>query len=107
CYDRLEDGKYGDQKYLDDWPRARGVHVLEHPGAGLAPWNWMRYRIAFDGHTGTVDGHPLVFFHFQGFKILNRWLFKPTAESYDPMPRGLRRKLYGGYLRELARTRRW
>ena len=28
-------------------------------------------------------------------------------ESYDPMPRGLRRKLYGGYLRELARTRRW
>lgn len=58
------DGRWGDQKYLDDWPeRFGGVHVLEHPGA-LAPWNAAAHRLERrDGRT-LVDGQPLVFFHY-------------------------------------------
>ena len=64
CYARVEDGKFGDQKYLDDWPeRFEGVHVLRHPGGGLAPWNVPRHRLANDAGSITVDGEPLVFFH--------------------------------------------
>jgi Methyltransferase domain len=64
CYARVEDGKFGDQKYLDDWPeRFQGVHVLRHPGGGLAPWNVPRHRLANEAGSITVDGEPLVFFH--------------------------------------------
>lgn len=68
CYDRLEDGKFGDQKYLDDWPeRFEGVHVLEHIGTA-APWNIQQYELNKDM---TVNNKPLVFYHYHSFKWLS------------------------------------
>ena len=71
CYFRFEDGKMGDQKYLDDWPqRFDGVVVLQHPGIGLAPWNLRSHRIARRGDRLRVGGQPVMFYHFHSLSIL-------------------------------------
>ena len=72
CFARFEDGKFGDQVYLNDWPtRFKGVRVLQHPGGGVAPWN--EEALTFSQVPGSdgrlrlyVAGQPLVFFHFHG-----------------------------------------
>jgi hypothetical protein len=106
CYDRLEDGKFGDQKYLDDWPRRfPGVVVLRHKGINLAPWNVDNYRLAGGPGGGVfVDDDPLLVYHFHGLKVVNRRLFNLGLGAYGVRltPR-LRKMVYLTYLLELQR----
>jgi hypothetical protein len=104
CYDRTEDGKFADQKYLDDWPgRYRSLVVLQHPGGNLAPWNVENYRIRASGDGEvTVNGHPLIFYHFQGLKHLYGPLYESGFGPYKtPLPRAVRRGIYRPYLKVL------
>ena len=110
CYDRQEDGKYADQKYLDDWPeRFEGVAVLQHSGAGLAPWNWVDAALQSEHGQITVNGRPLIFFHFSNLKILTPWLYDPVSDGrlYGEMPLRLRRALYTPYLEALKFAAQW
>lgn len=71
CFDRIEPDRFGDQKYLDDWPeRFEAVRVCANDAAGLAPWNEERYTLSADG-TGLVhvDGVPLIFYHHAGLRV--------------------------------------
>lgn len=65
CYAKAENGKFGDQKYLDDWTtRFEGIHVLRHLGGGVAPWNIQQYEM-------KDLQNDLIFYHFHNFKFLN------------------------------------
>lgn len=71
CYARVEDGKFGDQKYLDDWTtRFNGIHELNHLGGGVAPWNMQQYSFQKRGNhiigqeINSKHAFNLVFFHF-------------------------------------------
>lgn len=77
CYNRFEDGKFGDQLYLDDWTeRFEGVHVLKHIGGGLASWNVQQYRFYKENDKLFVsekegEKHPVVFYHFHYLRFFN------------------------------------
>lgn len=101
CRDVVEDGKFADQRYLDEWPGLPGVTVIENPGVDLAPWNFMQYKIDPKATPPTVDGTPLVFYHFQGFKPVGPGLWDMGLDPYGPMDPAVRSFLYGGYLKAL------
>jgi hypothetical protein len=63
CFNRFEDGKFGDQKYLDTWPFEYGseVHVMGHLEWALAPWNATRFPYS-----------SAIFYHFHGVRIKSR-----------------------------------
>ena len=73
CFAHIEDGKFGDQMYLDSWPTQFGseVHILSQQDRTLAPWN---VAYVFDVKLSTLKP---VFFHFHGFRVVsnNRMLF--------------------------------
>lgn len=105
CYYRLEDGKMGDQKYLDAWPADYpSTHILQHLGAGVAPWNFDQYRFttAPDGRH-LVNGAPLVFYHFHQFQLLDNGRFSRLSNYYTAErkePEGV----YADYEAELKRV---
>jgi hypothetical protein len=88
CERNITAGRFGDQKYLDDWPqRFEGVHVLQHLGGGVAPWNLQQY--AFDPqppHAATeiATGRRFepVFFHFHGLELRTGGRVRLSGASY-------------------------
>lgn len=90
CYNRFEDGKFGDQKYLDDWlTRFESVHDLQHLGGGVAPWNVQQYNFAVENGklTGTEittgNKFDMIFFHFHGMKFFTDKMVYLTYTEYD------------------------
>lgn len=79
CYNRVEDGKFGDQKYLDTWPsQFEGVHELQHLGGGIAPWNVQQYEFVKQNNQligkekSTGKTFEVVFFHYHSFKVFEK-----------------------------------
>lgn len=106
CYDRLEENRFADQKYLDAWPQKYGaaVLVLDHGGVNLAPWNWQNHRIVVNDQV-SVDGQKLIVFHFAKFRPYSSRIWNSGQEEFGVMPWRLRTRLYGAYWRALESAR--
>ena len=125
CYNRHEDGKFGDQKYLDDWTtRFPCVHELKHLGGGLAPWNIQRFSFRRDNkilkgftritkglegntqyaihNTQNTEGGDFeaVFFHYHGVKLYqdSNYILAPKMYVLKPNVKTL---FYVPYLQKL------
>ena len=89
CYARVENGKFGDQKYLDDWPLKfkNDVHVMQNKEWALAPWNIDR----------LPHGHS-IFYHFHGLKIVSE---KRVVYGPYSIPECVEKYIYHPYLIDL------
>ena len=89
CFARLEDGKFGDQKYLDDWTeRFNGmVHVLKNPGWAMGPWNSHRF-----------NSSEALLYHFHGLRTVRG----PGVQNFGfPPPIPTWTGLYLPYIHEV------
>lgn len=106
CYNRMEDGKFGDQKYLDDWEsRFEGiVYNCRNIGCGVAPWNVQKYEVTSEGGIHYVTDRitrvteSIVFFHYHGMAEIaeQRWLL-----SHYKLSQKDKELLYKPYIRRL------
>jgi hypothetical protein len=93
CYNRFEDGKFGDQKYLDTWPYEYGekVHILKNKAAAQGPWNTTKYNIK-----------DAVFYHFHQVRILST---RVVDLGGYPLRNEHKEFLYLPYIREIIKLR--
>jgi hypothetical protein len=93
CYARLEDGKFGDQKYLDYWPELfpAKVHVLIDKELTMAPWNAVRFPY---GNAVT--------WHFQGLRLLTN---NRLSIGDFKIPRVTFNNIYTPYFNDLSKAR--
>lgn len=85
CYDRCEDGKMGDQKYLEQFTALSDrVAIAQNPGIGVAPWNFTGYDLGEKDGTPTVNGAPAVFYHYHSTAFLAPGCIAPCTDLHYP-----------------------
>lgn len=106
CYRMQVNGKFGDQKYLDDWmTRFDCAHELQHLGGGVAPWNMQQYE--FRKINGKVYGYevvtgkkfPLVFFHFHDCKCYVKGIVREFLFTKYDLPTSVKKYIYLPYIK--------
>lgn len=101
CFDRVDAGRFADQRYLNAFPERAGTVVLRGSEVNLAPWNLGRHKVRCTPDGPVVDGHPVIFFHFHGLTqqagrfYLKNWFYGAR------LTRSVRECIYEPYLAAL------
>jgi hypothetical protein len=108
CYDRVEDDRFADQRYLDRLPGLfERVHVVGHLGANLAPWNFADFRLEMNNGTVEIEQrYKLLFFHFYGVKRSGTYYFNSHRLYRAPFPELVKYHIYEPYTVALAAAER-
>jgi hypothetical protein len=103
-------GLCGDQGYMDEWPDLYpGLVISGNLGIGLAPWNISKYRLAGNGTGLTVDGKPVVFYHYHSLRMMRPRLgFKAVTMAVGNyrFDSEVIDAIYDPYVREIWRASR-
>ncbi len=103
CFNLLEKDRYADQKYLDTWSaQFPGTVSLDDPGVNVAPWSIKDCTLTASPQGVSINGQPLIFYHFHALTHLGEQLYDPSLHKYDAtLTPGLRDLVYRPYLKLL------
>lgn len=106
CIYDPKNGKVGDQKYLDEWPKKyKKFSSIDNIGAGLAPWNHEQYEITWKKNRPYVNGKKLIFYHFHKFQIRSDGLIIASSEIYQSK-KTFDKNIYDTYISHLSKLRK-
>lgn len=78
CYLREEDGKFGDQGYLNEWPKLfDNIVIMKNRGGGVAQWNYNAYKFYKENNKLKAFNSVInkdvdvIFYHFQALGIFS------------------------------------
>lgn len=102
CVVAIEAGIFVDQSWIDLVPGLfENVQVLRHPGYNVAYWNIAQREVRVDRDSWTVNGAPLVFFHYSGLDPLNPAPFSKHQDRFTLETLGPAKQLVKAYAQEL------
>ena len=94
CYQRVEENKFGDQKYLDQFPLKfkKYVHILEKKQYIQAPWN-----------ARIFESKDCLIYHFHGLRLIENKLGLILFSKGYKIPQGTLSNIYQIYFCELRK----
>ena len=92
CYQRVEENKFGDQKYLDQFPLKfkNYVHILEKKEYIQAPWN-----------ARIFESKDCLIYHFHGLRLIENKLGLILFSKGYKIPKRTLKNIYQIYFCEL------
>lgn len=86
CTQTAKDGFYGDQKYIEEFPKLfpAEVHILQQDHLAVAPWNSTRFPVS-----------DAVFYHFHGARLMSDKSL--LLSGVYPIPRAILDEIYKPY----------
>lgn len=108
CFDKYENDKFADQKYLDTWIHEyQNVLEISGFGAGIAPWNVNKYFVSKKNNHVYCDENILIFYHFHGLRFISQKIIKHSLDEYRVKPnKNIKNLIYKKYILELSELNR-
>lgn len=103
CYNRAENGHYGDQVYMNDWrEKFKQVGVMKNIGINTTAW--YAHACYMEDLNGTIyiSDTPLVYYHYNGLIFYNRCEYDLCV--FINLPQKLVKLIYVPYLSKLQQA---
>jgi len=105
CKLLLEDGKYADQLYLDNYLTNVSVHSIANPGLNNGMYYFQeKRRLQLESDMVSIDSFDLICFHFHGIRITRKYILTGFNRYNLPSkPFRVWKLIYSKYLNEIRK----